>query len=261
MDTRETQINPTLRGFVTENLPYLVRCILGVVDAWQTFSLGTNELWQITSILDDCVYNILSDAVIQVHRDEKVARIKSATTLASQAENKGHSHGPILQKVPERKSNATLNPKRCVKHFIRSALDCNMYSQSIEQTTEIRRGVRCRRYRKKNTRSSSSGPSIQSSPYSKSLSIHLTPSVPSVRCTNCPRYVAATRVAQHLAKCLGLSERQSVRNARRRMASQSSAPQSRSSTPYSDEDESQKLKARQKRQYKRKRAKNEDVED
>lgn len=45
------------------------------------------------------------------------------------------------------------------------------------------------------------------------------------------------------------------------MASQSNAQESTSSTPPSNEDESQKMKTRQKRQYKRKCGKDEEVDD
>lgn len=40
---------------------------------------------------------------------------------------------------------------------------------------------------------------------------------PNVKCPNCPRYLIVTRIAQHLDKCLGLSGRQSSRNALKRL--------------------------------------------
>lgn len=42
-------------------------------------------------------------------------------------------------------------------------------------------------------------------------------SFPTVKCPNCPRYLIVTRIAQHLDKCIGLSGRQSSRNAMKRM--------------------------------------------
>jgi len=42
-------------------------------------------------------------------------------------------------------------------------------------------------------------------------------SFPTVKCPNCPRYLIVTRIAQHLDKCLGISGRQSSRNAMKRI--------------------------------------------
>lgn len=40
---------------------------------------------------------------------------------------------------------------------------------------------------------------------------------PNVKCPNCSRYLIVTRIAQHLDKCLGISGRQSSRNALKRL--------------------------------------------
>ena len=42
-------------------------------------------------------------------------------------------------------------------------------------------------------------------------------SIPTTKCPNCPRYMAFTRIAQHLDRCMGLSGRQSSKNAMTRM--------------------------------------------
>ena len=58
------------------------------------------------------------------------------------------------------------------------------------------------------------------------------PTYPTVKCPNCPRYLVVTRIAQHLDKCLGISGRQSSRNAMNKM--QSTTPRdgpSRAGTP------------------------------
>ena len=52
---------------------------------------------------------------------------------------------------------------------------------------------------------------------------------PNVKCPNCPRYLIVTRIAQHLDKCLGLSGRQSSRNAMKRLTE--TPRESRAGTP------------------------------
>ena len=87
---------------------------------------------------------------------------------------------------------------------------------------------------------------------------------PTVKCPNCPRYLIVTRIAQHLDKCLGLSGRQSSRNAMKRMTE--TPRESRAGTPSAtgfvkrkyaeeDSDEDDEPKKKKKRVVKKKPAK------
>lgn len=55
-------------------------------------------------------------------------------------------------------------------------------------------------------------------------------SIPSGKCPNCPRYMAFTRIAQHMDRCLGLSGRQSSKNAMSKING-NTPRDSRASTP------------------------------
>jgi hypothetical protein len=87
----------------------------------------------------------------------------------------------------------------------------------------------------KDKESQASSPSTDpSTPVNNSFKTNSTPqkaSFPTMKCPNptCSRYVISSRIAQHLDKCLGISGRQSSRNA---MTKMSNTPQeSRANTP------------------------------
>ena len=67
-------------------------------------------------------------------------------------------------------------------------------------------------------------------PNEKSFDTPTATSIPSTKCPNCPRYMAFTRIAQHLDRCLGLSGRQSSKNAMTKMNT-STPRDSRATTP------------------------------
>ena len=56
-------------------------------------------------------------------------------------------------------------------------------------------------------------------------------SIPSGKCPNCPRYMAFTRIAQHMDRCMGISGRASSKNAMSKMNSSTPQPNSRAGTP------------------------------
>jgi len=56
-------------------------------------------------------------------------------------------------------------------------------------------------------------------------------SIPNGKCPNCPRYMAFTRVAQHMDRCMGFSGRASSKNALSKMASGTPQNGSRAGTP------------------------------
>ncbi|MCJ1475538.1 hypothetical protein MMC13_004201 [Lambiella insularis] len=48
----------------------------------------------VESILNDCLYNIVSDTVLKVHRHEKIARMQSAAVVAQEAQEKALEEDP-----------------------------------------------------------------------------------------------------------------------------------------------------------------------
>ncbi|MCJ1396420.1 hypothetical protein MMC18_009310 [Xylographa bjoerkii] len=68
------------------------------------------------SILEDCLYNIVSDAVMKIHRDEKILRMQSAAIVAQAAQEKAKteedaSFGEAYQSITTAGASATEDGK------------------------------------------------------------------------------------------------------------------------------------------------------
>ncbi len=200
---------------------------------------------KISSILDDCLYNIMSDAVLQVHREEKMARMDTAAILASQDDNEGIYYEDVsdITKTPLPKATVTVdgkhylkyNPLRsirqnhctscrlpifqepyiipmnsavCAKHSYECKPNHEIFGQSPKAVSNPIR--RTKPYRTLPFVSPPDSPSTLTSSMSKIKGGH-NPAVPSAKCPNCPRMLGVSRMAQHLDKCLGLSGRRSGR--------------------------------------------------
>ncbi|OJD35535.1 transcriptional activator [Diplodia corticola] len=252
-------------------------------------------------IVEDCLYNIIHDIVLQTHREEKLQRMQSAATTAEQAaiaehqENtdkataKGTSAPPVgggggggdaapatsvridtgaaaydngrvtlrgnpLKTVPEivcphcklprlkhpiagvGSRLPDLSKNYCTRHPFVSRQGHDIYNNpfptDMAKTKKERELIK--RQEKDNTPSAGGGGSAgggsqqgddsQENSLSK-LAAGGKPAsyIPWHTCPNCKRSLLITRFAQHAEKCLGISGRQSSRNAMAKLSSSQGA--------------------------------------
>ncbi|KAK0662011.1 Ataxin-7-like protein 3 [Lasiodiplodia hormozganensis] len=238
-------------------------------------------------IVEDCLYNIIHDIVLQTHREEKLQRMQSAATVAEQAaiaehqENaeksttgKGSSaaasannpqppsvridtpaavydngrvtlRGNPLKTTPESvcpfcklprlkhpiagvgSQLPDLSRQYCTRHPFVSRQGHDIYNNpfptDMAKTKKERELIK--RQEKDNTPGGSQqGDDSQENSLSK-LAAGGKPAsyIPWHTCPNCKRSLLITRFAQHAEKCLGISGRQSSRNAMAKLSSSQGA--------------------------------------
>ncbi|KAB2579097.1 putative transcriptional activator protein [Lasiodiplodia theobromae] len=241
-------------------------------------------------IVEDCLYNIIHDIVLQTHREEKLQRMQSAATVAEQAaiaehqENaeksttgKGSSaaasannpqppsvridtpaavydngrvtlRGNPLKTTPESvcpfcklprlkhpiagvgSQLPDLSRQYCTRHPFVSRQGHDIYNNpfptDMAKTKKERELIK--RQEKDNTPGGSQqGDDSQENSLSK-LAAGGKPAsyIPWHTCPNCKRSLLITRFAQHAEKCLGISGRQSSRNAMAKLSSSQGAASS-----------------------------------
>ena len=213
---------------------------------------------QISSVLEDCLYNIISDTVLKVHREEKISRMQSAAILAEQTKertnggtnndnaddeqlqvgatmaedgrtylygNPLHTTAEILCPVcrlprllyPTTGKNSQtpeVGKEYCAKQPFIDKPGCDIHGKSLALEKPSKKSKAARDTKKQGEQSPDGSDSPNRSPsHSKASDIPAATSIPSAKCPNCPRYIAFTRIAQHMDRCLGLSARQSSKNA------------------------------------------------
>ncbi|KAF2135797.1 uncharacterized protein K452DRAFT_303284 [Aplosporella prunicola CBS 121167] len=227
-----------------------------------------------TNIVEDCLYNIIHDIVLQTHREEKVLRMQSAATIAEQAAIAEHQenasvakgstnqppsvkidtpgaayengrvtlHGNPLKTTPEiicpycklprlmypiagtGMQMPDLSKTYCTRHpFVsRSGHDIynNPFPTDMAKTKKERELIK--RAEKDATPGSSQGDGGDQENSLSKLNPGGKPAsyIPWHTCPNCKRSLLITRFAQHAEKCLGISGRQSSRNAMAKLNSQ-----------------------------------------
>ncbi|PGH26403.1 hypothetical protein AJ80_01901 [Polytolypa hystricis UAMH7299] len=245
----------------------------------------------IRSILDDTFYNIIHDIVAKVHREEKIARMKSAVVVAKQLAEEAAVQAQELETEPNGASSQAIqkerkpiqveteaaiyedgavnlkgNPLKTIKEII--CPTCRL-PRLLHPLTGV--GARpppdpskeyCRKHppvlldghdvqgipfatdkpptkKKKTQKIETPGSSPPSSPSTQAQVIEK-PTIPSIKCPNCPRYYQATKFGGHLARCLGIAQRESVRESNRRRgqndASNNASSQSPGAGQHSDDD-------------------------
>ena len=230
-------------------------------------------LEQISSILEDCLYNIVSDAVLKVHREEKVARMQSAAIVAEQIherakgegsaanitpahlqpcatvaeDGKTYLHGNPLRTTQEilcptcrlprltypttGKNSRASDPGKdyCAKQPYIDKAGCDIHGKSLALEKPSKKSKAAKDAKKQASPDGSESPN--GSPSNGKISdMPAATTIPSAKCPNCPRYMAFTRIAQHMDRCLGLSGRQSSKNAMTKLNT-GTPRDSRSGTP------------------------------
>lgn len=204
------------------------------------------------------MYSILSDTVLETHRKVKIQRMDSAALLAVQLDendtrnSEGSSQhsgsmtssarkddqgkiyliGNPLKSVPENicqtcylpssnelgKSNSVHNPRRktCAKRSYITTPGYDVHGRPLkdEKDAETSKNAKIESHTDSSQSNSltPSGPDLNAS----ASDIY---SPPTAKCPNCPRYLIVTKMAQHMAKCLGISERKSSRDAKMKIQS------------------------------------------
>ncbi|KAJ5632628.1 hypothetical protein N7490_008967 [Penicillium lividum] len=230
-----------------------------------------------TDILNETFHNIIHDLVAKAHREEKVARMRSAVVLARQKAEEGAyvpDESPSKSIVdgkprdmvidPAKLANTHLetdaatfdhgkvylkgNPMQTVKEII--CTECRLPRLSYPPA-----GVGFRPAPDPNREYCHNGPmiilpghdvhgklfAIMPNPKKKKTEKDSTiPEVPTSKCPVCPRYFVMNRVAQHLDRCMNISGRgSSTRNKTPTDsgASGANSPTSSAKRAHTDEDE------------------------
>ncbi|KAH8695053.1 hypothetical protein BGW36DRAFT_298878 [Talaromyces proteolyticus] len=199
-------------------------------------------------ILNDTFYNIIHDIVAKVHRDEKIARMRSAVVLARQkaeleaGENpeskvKVETEGAIyddgkvyLKGNPLATTKETICPYCCLPRLLyptagvgaRPTPDpsreyCTKHPLISKPGFDVHGNPFATDKTKKkkkatNTSTNTPGSSPPSTPDANNTSKQSAPEFPTIKCPNCPRYFQTNRVTAHLDRCMGLSGRNTTRN-------------------------------------------------
>ena len=104
---------------------------------------------------------------------------------------------------------------------------CDIYGKSLD-LEKPNRNPKGAKDNKKKVDESPDGSQSNSPPAAKASDKPT--SIPSGKCPNCPRYMAVTRIAQHMDRCMGISGRQSSKNAMSKMNT-GTPRESRATTP------------------------------
>src|SRR6186713_1655969 len=101
----------------------------------------------------------------------------------------------------------------CTKHPYIEKEGCDIYGKSLVlEKPSKKKAAAAAKPTKGDSRSGSESPTDSPNPNKHDAKPAAT-TVPSGKCPNCPRYMAFTRIAQHMDRCLGLSGRSSSKNA------------------------------------------------
>jgi hypothetical protein len=223
----------------------------------------------VASVLEDCLFNIVSDTVLKAHREEKMARMQSAAILAVQAREKQKA-----ESAPGEEPSSTTTAGAVIEEDNRIFLHANPLqttSETICLTCRLPRlnhpitgkGSRAtdniKKYCPKHPYIDKDGCDI----YGKPLAIERpskkkaakakanngsgsgsdsgnedqggkkekSTAMPSAKCPTCPRYLYFSRIAHHLERCSGIGGRASSRNAKEKLNSNTPKDSSRASTP------------------------------
>ena len=119
----------------------------------------------------------------------------------------------------------------CAKQPYIDKPGCDIHGKSLVLEKPSKKSKAARDSKKQAEQSPDGSDSPNRSPsHSKAPDLPAATAVPSAKCPNCPRYMAFTRIAQHMDRCLGLSARQSSKNAMTKLNT-GTPRDSRSGTP------------------------------
>lgn len=220
-------------------------------------------------MLDDSLYNIISDTVLRAHREEKLARMQSAAIVAVRAKEKakadalpGEVVGPITSAgaiiTEENKIVLHGNPLTTTSENL--CLTCRLprlnypttgkHSRTPDSSKKyctkhpyiekdgydiygkplaVEKPSKKKAAAKQKTNDSRSG--SESGNNSASGKKEKGTAMPSAKCPTCPRYLYFNRIAHHLERCAGIAGRESSRKAMAKINSNTPKESSRASTP------------------------------
>ena len=223
----------------------------------------------ISSVLDDSLYNIISDIVLRTHRDEKLGRMQSAAITAVQAreqsradlvpgeepasitsqgatiseENRIYLHGNPLINAPEILCLTCRLPRLnypTTGKGSRSVTNLKKYCPKHPYINKdgcdiygkplaIEKLSKKKVAKEKVKNGSASGSDSGNEDNSKKEKS--TTAMPSAKCPTCTRYLYFSRIAHHLERCSGIGGRASSRTAKEKIISSTPKDVSRASTP------------------------------
>ncbi|KAJ5663088.1 hypothetical protein N7507_003819 [Penicillium longicatenatum] len=213
-----------------------------------------------TDILNETFHNIIHDLVAKVHRDEKVARMRSAVVLARQKAEEGAyvpDESPSKSIVDSKTRDMVIDPVKLANTHLETNAATFDHGK-VMPTAPPRISSHWRRIPTSpdpNREYCQNGPmivlpghdvhgklfAIMPNPKKKKTEKDSTiPEVPTSKCPVCPRYFVMNRVAQHLDRCMNISGRGSTRNKTPTDSGASGANSPTSSAPkraHTDEDE------------------------
>ncbi|KAF2083527.1 hypothetical protein K490DRAFT_5013, partial [Saccharata proteae CBS 121410] len=225
-------------------------------------------------IVDDCLYNIIHEIVLETHRSEKLLRMQSAATIAEQAAIAEHTEnssvvkgsqpsqppsikidtpaavydngrvtlrGNPLKTTPEiicqycklprlmypisgvGSQMPDLSKQYCTRYPFVSKSGHDIYNNPFPTDMAKSKKERelMKRAEKDNTPGSQEGANDADGLSKLNTGGKPAHYIPWHTCPNCKRSLLITRFAQHAEKCLGISGRQSSRNAMAKINSSS----------------------------------------
>lgn len=225
----------------------------------------------ITSVMEDTLYNIISDIVLRTHRDEKLGRMQSAAITAVQAkeqsktelgsgeepasittqgaiiseDNRIYLHGNPLINAPEILCLTCRQPRlnhpttgrgsRAVTNLKKYCPKHPFISKDgcdiYGKPLAIEKLSKKKAAKEKTKNGSASGSDSGNEENTKKEKS--TTAMPSAKCPTCTRYLYFTRIAHHLERCSGIGGRASSRTAKEKLISSTPKELSRASTPKS----------------------------
>lgn len=223
----------------------------------------------ITSVLEDILYNIISDIVLRTHREEKLARMQSAAIMAAREKEQAKVNsapGEEPQSITTQGAIISEDNKICLhgNPFLNASetlcLTCRQPRLNHPTTgRNSRPAANIKKYCSKHPFIDKDGYDI----YGKPLAVEKpskkkamkekakngsgsgsesgneentkkeksTTAMPSAKCPTCPRYLYFSRIAHHLERCSGIGGRASSRTAKEKLNSNTPKEVSRASTP------------------------------
>lgn len=119
----------------------------------------------------------------------------------------------------------------CTKHPYIDKPGCDIYGKSLTLEKPSKKSKAAKDAKKKAEDSDGSDSEKGSPMNGKNPDVPAATSIPSAKCPNCPRYIAYTRIAQHMDRCL-YQGRQSGKNAMSKLNMGTNTPRdSRAGTP------------------------------
>lgn len=226
---------------------------------------------QVTAILNDLLYNLVSDTVLDVHREEKIARMQSAATIAQAAQEKAtkeadstaealqttitagataredgtiYIHDNPFKTTPEiicpvcrlprlqhPVTGANSQPPEPGRTYCTKQPYIDKPGCDIYGQSLVTDKITKKKVVKAAKAKNDPSPDDSKSPSPNDKDADKSTTQATIKCPHCPRYMKHSKMSQHLSGCLGIGGRHASINARGKIREAATPIESRGSTP------------------------------